>query len=120
MRELAGEPNAEAGDWWKRAQGGEHRTRRAATLVRPAVVLSFHLPSLGFVIGRDLRSASVGLAAAGNGSPVVLLTVPNRFDLVVSKGASAPSRLYAEALLSEVLLNEHKNPRHAISRSIAT
>jgi len=50
-RELAGEANAEAGDWWKRAQEGEHRTRRAATLVRPAVVLSVHLPSLDLVIG---------------------------------------------------------------------
>ena len=67
-RELAGEANAEAGDWWKRAQEGEHRTRRAATPARPAVVLSVHLPSLGLVIGRDLRSASVGRAAAGDGS----------------------------------------------------
>ena len=64
-RELAGEANAEAGDWWKRAQKGEHRTRRAATLVRPAAVPSAHLPSLGLVIGRDLRSTSLGLAAAG-------------------------------------------------------
>ena len=58
----------EAGDWWKRVQEGEHRTRRAATLVRPAVVLSVHLPSPGLVIGRDLRSASVGLTAAGDGN----------------------------------------------------
>ena len=43
-RELAGEPNAEAGDWWKREQEGEHRTRRAAKLVRPAAVLGVHLP----------------------------------------------------------------------------
>ena len=42
-RELAGEANAEAGDRWKRAQEGEHRTRRAATLVRPAVLLDVHL-----------------------------------------------------------------------------
>jgi len=61
-RGLAGEANAEAGDWWKRAQEGEHRTRRAATLVRPAAVLSAHLPSLGLVIS---RSANVGRAAAG-------------------------------------------------------
>jgi len=81
-RELAGEANAEAGDWWKRAQEGEHRTRRAATLVRPAVVLSAHLPSPGLVIGRDLRSANVGRAAAGGGSSVVLLIVPNRFCIV--------------------------------------
>ena len=53
-------------------------TRRAATLVRPAVVLGVHLPSLDLVIGRDLRSASVGLAAAGDGISVVLLTVTNR------------------------------------------
>ena len=33
-RELAGEANAEAGDWWKRAQEGKHRARRAATLLR--------------------------------------------------------------------------------------
>ena len=51
-RELAGEANAKAGDRWKRAQEGEHRTRRAATLVRPATVLSAHLPSFDLVIGR--------------------------------------------------------------------
>jgi len=78
-RELAGEADAEAGYCWKRAQEGEHRTRRAATLVQPAVVLSVHLPSLGLVIGRDLRSANVGRAAAGDESSLVLLTVPNRF-----------------------------------------
>ena len=49
-RELAGEANAEAGDWWKRAQEGEHRTWRAATLVRPAIVISVHPPSLGLVL----------------------------------------------------------------------
>ena len=36
-REIAGEANAEAGDWWKRAQEGEHRTpagRHAGTASR--------------------------------------------------------------------------------------
>jgi len=80
-RELAGEANAKAGGRWKRAQEGEHRTWRAATLVRPAIVLSVHLPSFDLVIGRDLRSASVGLAAAGNGNSVVPITVTNRFHV---------------------------------------
>ena len=84
-RELAGEANAEAGCWWKRAQEGEHKTRRATTLVRPAAVLSAHLLGLGLVIGRDLHSADVGRAAADDGSSVVLLTVPNRLRTLTTR-----------------------------------
>ena len=42
-QELAGQANAKAGDWWKIVQEDEHRTRRAATLVRPAVLLSIYI-----------------------------------------------------------------------------